>query len=314
VTGTSSASCAPGPSAGPAATAPPPSSSPWPSASRASSWTGCSTPGCSPPASRPWPRPRRRARSRRLPRPPRPPRGRRRQRPACSSAARPERPGDGDRSSGGGRVVPDAGGGGGAGVVGGGPHRLHAPAPSSAEGHTGRMDATEAWPPPDPVGEARHFLRMDGAFYCRSELRAPWGMTLHPMPGYLWFHVVTTGVLLLEVDQEHARWLHPGDVALGSRGNGHVLRSEPDVSALGILELALEHPSDRYEILRHGGGGAPTTPPRPQDRGRHRGRAVRPARLPVRGRARARLQTRHRRPPRRRQTRPRTAAGRGRRR
>jgi sugar lactone lactonase YvrE len=124
------------------------------------------------------------------------------------------------------------------------------------------MDATEAWPPPDPVGEALHFLRMDGAFYCRSELRAPWGMTLHPMPGYLWFHVVTTGGTLLEVDQEHARWLHPGDVALGSRGNGHVLRSEPGVSALGILELELEHPSDRYEILRHG-GGAPTTPPRP---------------------------------------------------
>ena len=27
----------------------------------------------------------------------------------------------------------------------------------------------------------------------------------------------------------------------------------------GILELELEHPSDRYEILRHGGGGVPTT-------------------------------------------------------
>jgi cupin len=25
------------------------------------------------------------------------------------------------------------------------------------------------------------------------------------------------------------------------------------------MELDLEHPSDRYEIIRHGGGGAPTT-------------------------------------------------------
>ena len=36
------------------------------------------------------------------------------------------------------------------------------------------MDATDAWPPPDPLGEALHSLRMDGAFYCRSELTAPW--------------------------------------------------------------------------------------------------------------------------------------------
>jgi AraC-like DNA-binding protein len=84
-------------------------------------------------------------------------------------------------------------------------------------------------------------------------------MTLDPMPGYLWFHVVTTGGALLEVDRDHARWLHPGDVALVPRASGHVLRSEPGVPAPGILELELEHPSDRYEILRHGGGGTPTT-------------------------------------------------------
>lgn len=121
------------------------------------------------------------------------------------------------------------------------------------------MDAADAWPPPDPLGEALHYLRMDGAFYCRSELSAPWGMTLDRMPGYVWFHVVTTGGVLLEVDHEHTRWLHPGDVALVPHGNGHVLRSEPGVPAPGVMELELEHPSDRYEIIRHGGGGTPTT-------------------------------------------------------
>ena len=116
------------------------------------------------------------------------------------------------------------------------------------------MDTAEPWPPPDPLGEALHFLRMDGAFYCRSELTAPWGMTLHPMPHYLWFHVVTEGAVLLEVDEEHSRWLHPGDVTLVPHGNGHILRSEPGVPAPGVLELDLEHPSDRYEILRSGEG------------------------------------------------------------
>jgi AraC-like DNA-binding protein len=126
-------------------------------------------------------------------------------------------------------------------------------------GILGHMDAADAWPPPDPLGEALHFLRMDGAFYCRSELSAPWGMTLHPMPGYLWFHVVTTGAVLLEVGDEHSRWLHPGDVTLVAHGHGHCLRSEPGVPAPGVMELDMEHPSDRYEIIRHGGGGAPTT-------------------------------------------------------
>jgi hypothetical protein len=97
----------------------------------------------------------------------------------------------------------------------------------------GPIDAADVWPPPDPLGEALHILRMDGASYCRSELTAPWGTTLDPMPGYLWFHVVTTGGALLEVDRDHARWLHPGDVALVPQANGHILRSEPGVPARG---------------------------------------------------------------------------------
>ena len=121
------------------------------------------------------------------------------------------------------------------------------------------MDTVGAWPPPDPLGEALHFLRMDGAFYCRSELSAPWGMTLDPMPDYLWFHVVTTGCVLLEVENTHSSWIRPGDVTLVPHGNGHTLRSEPGTAAPNVLELDLEHPSDRYEILRAGGGGAPTT-------------------------------------------------------
>jgi AraC-like DNA-binding protein len=112
---------------------------------------------------------------------------------------------------------------------------------------------------PDPLGEALHTLRMDGAFYCRSELTAPWGLTLPPMAGYLWFHVVTDGRVLLETGDSHARWLQPGDLALVPHGEGHRLRSEPGVPVPGILELEREQPSDRYEILRHGGSGAPTT-------------------------------------------------------
>jgi AraC-like DNA-binding protein len=41
-------------------------------------------------------------------------------------------------------------------------------------------------------------------------------------------------------------------------GEGHVLRSKPGSPAPGILDLEREAVSDRYEILRHGKGGAPT--------------------------------------------------------
>jgi AraC-like DNA-binding protein len=121
------------------------------------------------------------------------------------------------------------------------------------------MDPIDPFPPTDPLGEALHLLRMNGAFYCRSELTAPWGLTLPPMPGYLWFHVVTSGRLCLETGDDRSSWVEPGGLALVPRGEGHVLRSEPGAATPGILDLEREPVSDRYEILRHGEGGAPTS-------------------------------------------------------
>ena len=120
------------------------------------------------------------------------------------------------------------------------------------------MEAPDPFPPADPLGEALHFLRMNGAYYCRSELTAPWGLTIPPTPGYLWFHVVTSGRLWLETGDEERDWIQLGDLALVPHGDGHVLRSDPGAAAPGILDLEREAVSDRYEILRHGGGGAPT--------------------------------------------------------
>ena len=121
------------------------------------------------------------------------------------------------------------------------------------------MTTLDPWAPADPLGEALHFLRMNGAFYCRSELTAPWGLTLPPMSGYVWFHVVTSGHVWLEAGDADARLLGPGDLALVPHGEGHVLRSAPGAPAPGILELERELVSERYEILRHGEGGDPTT-------------------------------------------------------
>jgi AraC-like DNA-binding protein len=120
------------------------------------------------------------------------------------------------------------------------------------------MEPPDPFPPADPLGEALHFLRMNGAYYCRSELTAPWGITIPPTPGYLWFHVVTAGRLWLETGDDERDWIRFGDLALVPHGEGHVLRGEPGAPAPQILDLERERVSDRYEILRHGEGGMPT--------------------------------------------------------
>jgi AraC-like DNA-binding protein len=120
------------------------------------------------------------------------------------------------------------------------------------------MNPVEPWQPVDPLGEPLHFLRMSGTFYCRSEFTAPWGLTLPPMENCLWFHVVTSGRCRLEVDGGASVSLQTGDLALVPHGEGHRLRDEAGSPAPTIFELPRETVSERYEILRHGGGGAST--------------------------------------------------------
>jgi AraC-like DNA-binding protein len=120
------------------------------------------------------------------------------------------------------------------------------------------MDLRNPPVPQDPLGEALHALRMSGAFYCRSEFTEPWGLALPPLPGYLWFHVVTSGRVSVDLGDGELTTLQSGDVALVTQGAGHRLCSEPAAPAPGILDLPREEISDRYEVLRHGGGGALT--------------------------------------------------------
>src|SRR5882757_1383136 len=107
---------------------------------------------------------------------------------------------------------------------------------------------------PQPIAATLQPLQMTGAFYCSSELTEPWGMTLPPLPGYAWFHVLSDGHC--ELDADGSAWtMGRGDLALVPHGTGHALRSAPGVAAPDILDLDRERVSDRYELLRAGGGG-----------------------------------------------------------
>lgn len=117
------------------------------------------------------------------------------------------------------------------------------------------MNEYPSWNKVDPLGEALHFLRMSGVFYCRSEFTAPWGLSLPPLQDCLMFHVVTSGRCWLQVGQGEARLLQPGDFALVPHGRGHVLFSEPGASTTPLFDLPREAVSELFEILRHGEGG-----------------------------------------------------------
>ena len=111
----------------------------------------------------------------------------------------------------------------------------------------------------DPVGEALHFLRMSGTFYCRSEFGAPWALTIPPMENCLMLHVAAVGRYFLEVEGTSSGPLQPGDLALVPHGEGHVITSSPGVPASKLFEIHRELVSERYETLRLGGDGERTT-------------------------------------------------------
>jgi AraC-like DNA-binding protein len=114
---------------------------------------------------------------------------------------------------------------------------------------------TELPPSTDPLGEALHLLRLTGCIYARSELSAPWGIDLPALEGHMMFHIVTAGRCWLEADGSEPLLLERGSLALVPHGLGHSLVDERGRASRPFFDLPIERVSERYELLRHGGGG-----------------------------------------------------------
>ena len=130
----------------------------------------------------------------------------------------------------------------------------------------------DPWPfPPIRLGEALHFLELRGAFYCRSEFTAPFGLELPPFEGYLWFHAITAGSCRLEAPGPAAA---PGRKRAGARparrGPPAAQRARrPDPQHLRARARAARRalrdpaPRRRWRAHRHGlRSCAPTIQPR----------------------------------------------------
>ena len=110
----------------------------------------------------------------------------------------------------------------------------------------------------EPLDETLRFVQMSGIFYCPSELTEPWGIELPPMPDCVWFHAVNAGRCTLEVEGEAVE-LGPGDFVLIPHGTGHRAWGAAPAPTPNVLDLPHDEISDRYAVLRHGGGGATTS-------------------------------------------------------
>ncbi len=104
------------------------------------------------------------------------------------------------------------------------------------------------------VADALRHITISGVFYCPSYLREPWGGTVPPMPGCVWFHAVTSGRCELVVGSDR-RQLQAGDLALVPHGAGHRIEAGGPSEYPSIPDLPHEEQSDNYAVLRYGDDG-----------------------------------------------------------
>ena len=107
----------------------------------------------------------------------------------------------------------------------------------------------------DPFAETLHMLRLTGTLYCRGELTAPWAIAIPRLEGGMVFMVVTSGACWLELEGHEPQLLSQGCLALIPHGTPHVISSAPGLPGDPLFDLPVEKVSERYEIMRHGGGG-----------------------------------------------------------
>ena len=110
-------------------------------------------------------------------------------------------------------------------------------------------------PPRDPLGEVLHMLRLTGTLHCHAELTAPWGLSIPAIADCMVLEIVNAGRCWLELAGEEPRELREGSLVLLPHGTAHQLRSAIDATTQPLFDIPVEKLSDRYEVMRHGGGG-----------------------------------------------------------
>ena len=111
---------------------------------------------------------------------------------------------------------------------------------------------------PDPLSDTLHTMRMQGTFYCRAEMRAPWGIEIPRLDGLMGFLIVTAGRAWFEMEGAAPQWLETGSLTLVPHGTPHRLSDTPGTPPVPLDALPVIPVTDRYETLHLDGPGAQT--------------------------------------------------------
>jgi AraC-like DNA-binding protein len=106
----------------------------------------------------------------------------------------------------------------------------------------------------DPIAEVLHDFRLSGSYYCRSELRAPWGLEISGHCG-AGFHFVAEGGCYLRWGSLGPLRLERGDFVLLPRGGSYILSDSPNGAAVSAHSLVKEALGQNASLLRNGGDG-----------------------------------------------------------
>jgi AraC-like DNA-binding protein len=101
-------------------------------------------------------------------------------------------------------------------------------------------------------------VRLRSRVFCRSELKAPWGMALK-RSDYAHFHVIERGGAWLRIEGEEPVALAGGDLVVVPHGTGHTLADSLGTTARPLSEMAGRRASEGGCVVMRGGGeGAET--------------------------------------------------------
>jgi AraC-like DNA-binding protein len=110
----------------------------------------------------------------------------------------------------------------------------------------------------DPLAEVLQDFRLSGSNYCRSELRAPWGLELDSRCGAK-FHFVAEGGCYLRHGSADPLRLETGDLVLLPHGGAYALTDAPNRLTVPAESLPREEIGQNAMLLRYGGTGELTT-------------------------------------------------------
>lgn len=124
------------------------------------------------------------------------------------------------------------------------------------------MGDHQPWRPPQQADQrSRIFneLHVDGVFYCRTTLHAPWDLEMPSLPHGVSFHLVTEGTAWIHLDGAAPVRTTPGEFVLVPHGRGHrFTHKQTPGPSRRVTDLPQTYLTDRYSVLDYGGAGAVT--------------------------------------------------------